>query len=86
MRTQEELIVLYNKFNEDVLKRTRSMRFLLSLDQMLNVLWLNGSQDETCSSHIARKQLTKTSTWFQNKVCCVLRKIETNHCNKSLGE
>lgn len=31
------------------------MRFLLVLDQMGNVLFWNGSQDETISSHIGRK-------------------------------
>jgi len=35
---------LYKKFDRDVAKRSRMMRFLLALDQMINVLWLNGSK------------------------------------------
>jgi hypothetical protein len=80
---QEEL---YKKFDNDVAKRSRGMRFLLVLDQMFNVLFWNGSQDETISSHIHRKQFKGTANWFDNAVCCVLKKIESKHCLKSLGE
>jgi len=86
MKTEEELNILYIKFDRDIAKRGRGIRLLLSLDQTLNVLWLNGSQDETVSSHIGRKQKAGTSTWLQDKVCCMLSKLEYNHCNKSLGE
>lgn len=86
MRTKEELNTLYAKFEKDMTKRTRFFRFLLALDQMGNVLFLNGSQDETISSHIGRKIENGTATWFDKKLCCFLKKIENNHCNKSLGE
>lgn len=86
VRTDEELIQLISKFKRDINKRSRVMRFLLVLDQMLNVLWLNGSQDETVSSHLGRKRSAGTITWFEKKVCCALRKIESKHCIKSLGE
>lgn len=43
---------LIEKFDNDMQKRTRLMRFLLVLDQMGNVIFWNGSQDETISSHI----------------------------------
>lgn len=81
--TQQEL---YIKFDNDVAKRSRIMRFLLVLDQMGNVIFMNGSQDETISSHIARKQDANTATWFDNKLCCLLKKFEQNHCKKSEGE
>lgn len=77
---------LEEKFENDVAKRTRSLRFLLVLDQMFNVLLWNGSQDETISSHIARRINKGTATWFDKKLCCLLKKLESNHCNKSLGE
>jgi len=83
---QEDLEILYSKFDNDMKKRTRLMRFALSVDQMINVVWLNGSQDETCSSHIGRKIKAGTATKFQIFVCRVLRKIETSHCYKSRGE
>jgi len=86
MRTKEELDVLYAKFEKDKSKRTRFMRFLLVLDQMGNVLFWNGSQDETISSYIGRKIQNNTATWFDKKLCCFLKKLEDNHCNKSLGE
>lgn len=86
MRTEEELNVLYNKFDNDVTKRGRGFRLLLVLDQFLNVLIWNGSQDETVSSHIGRKISQNRANWFEKKLCCLLKKIESNHCNKSLGE
>jgi len=77
---------LYAKFDKDMLKRTRFMRFLLVLDQLVNVLIWNGSQDETISSHIHRRHLNGTATWFDKKICCLLKKLESSHCLKSLGE
>lgn len=77
---------LVNKFENDMKKRSRLMRFLLVLDQMGNVLFLNGSQDETISSHIGRNIENGTATWLQRKVCYLLSKLENNHCNKSIGE
>lgn len=80
---QEEL---YKKFDNDVVKRSRLMRLLLALDQLGNVLFLNGSQDETISSHIGRRIKDGKATWIEKKLCCLLKKIEGNHCLKSLGE
>ena len=77
---------LYEKFENDMKKRSRTMRFLLVIDQMINVLLWNGSQDETVSSHIGRRIKEGRATWFDKKLCCLLRKIEHMHCMKSLGE
>ena len=81
--TREEL---YSKFDNDVAKRGRLMRLLLATDQWFNVLLWNGSQDETISSHIHRRQERATATWFDNMVCKVLKKLEHNHCYESRGE
>ena len=77
---------LIDKFERDTSKRTRVMRFLLVLDQMFNVLLYNGSQDETISSHIGRRIESGKATWFDKKLCCFLKRLENNHCNKSIGE
>lgn len=77
---------LIKKFENDVKKRSRAMRFLLVLDQMFNVLLWNGSQDETISSHIQRRIDKGIATLFDKKVCCLLKKLEQNHCEKSKGE
>jgi hypothetical protein len=77
---------LFQKFDNDVTKRTRWYRFLLVLDQMGNVIFMNGSQDETISSHIARKQAVGTATKINNLVCYFLRKLQQNHCIRSEGE
>jgi hypothetical protein len=61
---------LIEKFENDVAKRKRLMRFLLVLDQMGNVVFLNGSQDETISSHIGRKIAQNRASWFE-KNCAV---------------
>lgn len=86
MRTKEELEILYRKFDKDVEKRSRLFRVLLALDQLMAVIFWNASQDETISSHIGRRINKGTATWFDKKLCCLLKKIESNHCNKSLGE
>ena len=77
---------LIDKFDRDVAKRSRLMRFILILDQMGNVLLWNGSQDETISSHIGRRIEADKATWFDKKLCCLLKKLDNNHCNKSIGE
>jgi len=68
--TQQDLIA---KFERDTKKRSRWLRFLLVLDQMLN-----GSQDETVSSHISR---TGEHKWL----CNLLKKLQHNHCKRSIG-
>ena len=77
---------LIAKFENDVRKRSRLNRFLITLDQMINVLLWNGSQDETVSSHIGRRIKAGKATWFDKKLCCFLKKFEHNHCEVSLGE
>lgn len=74
------------KFENDINKRNRAMRFFLVLDQMFNVLLWNGSQDETISSHIGRRIETNEATWFDKAVCKFLRVLEAKHCIKSKGE
>ena len=86
MRSKEELEILFAKFDRDVQKRSRLMRFLLVLDQMFNVILWNGSQDETISSHIHRRIESGKATWFDKKLCCLLKKLEDNHCYESRGE
>ena len=78
--------LLIEKFEYDVQKRSRIFRILLVLDQLGNVLFWNGSQDETISSHIHRRIESGKATWFDKKLCCLLKKLESNHCAKSLGE
>ena len=80
---QEQYI---EKFENDMNKRSRTMRFLLVLDQMFNVLLWNGSQDETISSHIGRRIESEKATWFDKLVCKFLRVLEAKHCIKSKGE
>ena len=86
MKSQEELEILYAKFDRDVEKRSRWLRACIALDQLGNVVFWNGSQDETISSHIQRRINKGTATWFDKKLCCLLKKFESNHCEKSLGE
>jgi hypothetical protein len=77
---------LIDKFENDIKKRSRLMRFFLVLDQMGNVIFWNGSQDETVSSHIGRRIQNGEATWFDKKLCCFLKRLENNHCSKSIGE
>lgn len=77
---------LVKKFELDIKKRSRLMRFLLVLDQMINVIVWNGSQDETISSYVGRRIKANKANFFEKKLCCLLSKFESNHCEKSLGE
>jgi hypothetical protein len=81
--TKEMLIA---KFKLDVQKRSRVGRTILAIDQFFNVVLWNGSMDETISSHIHRRQEAGTATKFDNFICCVLKRLEQNHCLKSEGE
>ena len=83
MRIEEELKVLYAKFDRDEKKYSRIYRLLLATEQWFNVLLFNGSMDETISSKLGRKEKLN---WFEKKLCCLLSKLEYNHCYKSLGE
>jgi len=84
--SNEDKKILIKKFEEDMKTRSRFKRWLLILTQTLNVIWLNGSQDETTSSHIGRKMENGTATWLQIKLSGVLDWFEKNHCAKSIGE
>ena len=86
MKESKELETLYAKFDKDMTERSRGNRLILVLDQLLNVLGWNGSQDETVSSHIGRRIKAGKANWFDKKLCCLLKKLEHNHCEKSLGE
>lgn len=86
MKTEEELKTLYNKFDRDIATKSYWLRLAIAIDQVGNVLFLNGSNDETISSNIHRKQEANKSNWFLDKLCCFLSKLEYNHCYKSRGE
>ena len=85
-KSVDKYTTLVEKFELDIEKRSRLNRFLLVLDQMFNVILWNGSQDETISSHIHRRIESGKATWFDKKLCCLLKKLEDNHCYESRGE
>ena len=84
--TNEEREILIKKFDNDVAKRSRLQRLLIVIDQFFAVLFWNTSQDETISSHIGRRIESGKANWFDKRLCCLLNRLEHNHCNESLGE
>lgn len=86
MRTDEELRVLYAKFDKDVSTKSRWLRALIAFDQLVGVIFWNNSNDETISSQIHRRQVKGKATWFDNLVCRFLKKLQHNHCFRSRGE
>lgn len=86
MRTEEQLKLLYEKFENDVKTKSRTFRFMIAIDQVFGVLFWNNSQDETISSKIGRLEKEGKASWFDKKICCLLNKLEYNHCHKSVGE
>lgn len=85
-RTPEQLEELYAKFDDDMVTKSRLRRFILAIDQLGNVLFWNGSQDETISSHIHRRKEKGEATWFDNMLCFLLSKLENSHCYRARGE
>ena len=77
---------LIDKFEQDVKKRSRDLRLLLALDQFFNVLLWNGSQDETVSSHVGRRIEEGRANFIDKLVCCLLNKLDSEHCKESKGE
>jgi len=86
VRNEKELEILDNKFDRDVKIYPRWFRLLIATDQWFSVLLWNSSQDETISSHIARRKAKGIDNFFDRVICSVLRKFENHHCIKSLGE
>jgi len=85
-RFDMELQELYKKFDNDVAKRSRVMRLLLSIDQFFNVLIWDGSQDQTISGHIYRRIVDGKAYWIERAICKGLRVLEYKHCFKSEKE
>lgn len=81
---KKELLVA--KFKHDVAKRSRIARVLIAIDQLFNVIFWNGSQDETISSHIGRRIEDGKATWFDKFVCWCLTRTFPRHCRKARGE
>ena len=86
MTAEEELQYLYDKFDRDVKTFSRLTRTLIAIDQLFNVILWNGSQDQTISANIHRRQTLNISTKFENLICKGLRFLESKHCLKSKFE
>ena len=61
-------------------------RLLLAIDQLFNVLLLNGSEDHTISGRVGYKAYkTKKKRWlFAEKVINTLFWFDKNHCYNSI--
>ncbi len=62
------------------------LRLLIALDQTLNVLILNGSEDHTISGRVGYKaHITKKKRWlFLQKVIDTVFFFDKNHCYNSI--
>lgn len=78
--------LLIEKFKHDVEKRSWIARVLIAVDQLFNVIFWNGSQDETISSHIGRRIEDGKATWFDKAICWCLTRTFPMHCKKAKGE
>lgn len=86
MTREEKLEVIINKFDNDVKYYSRIHRLLIAFDQFFNVLFWNGSMDETISGHIGRKLEANTANKFEKLLAKCLGKLQKYHCIKSIGE
>jgi len=77
---------LWIKFDKDIEKRSYLFRVILAIDQLFNVILFNGSQDQTMSGNIAKKQYENTSKWYHDYLCKILNVFESSHCWKSRKE
>lgn len=62
------------------------LRLLIALDQLFNVLILNGSEDHTISGRVGYKaHTTKKKRWlFLQKVIDAVFFFDKNHCYNSI--
>jgi len=74
------------KFEYDIKKRSYAKRVILAIDQLLNVIVWNGSQDETISSNVGRRIEAGKAYKVEKWLCTLLSKIQEKHCEKALGE
>ena len=67
-------------------KKSYILRLLIAIDQVFNVLILNGSEDHTISGRIGYKaQTTNKKRWLMaEKVVNVIFFFEPNHCRNSI--
>lgn len=60
-------------------------RLAVSADQLANAVF-NGNEDETISSRAGRhSQLNSDRECWAVWLCWLLNKVESDHCNKSIG-
>jgi hypothetical protein len=66
--------------------KRRMLNILIGLDQFLQVIVYLGNYtpDETISGIIGRKVKTGTANKLEVLICKCLRKLESNHCIKSI--
>ena len=60
-------------------RKSRYIRILLCLDQMLNVIMLDGSEDETVSSHVGRHY---PGSWIERIINWLFN--DPNHCQSNI--
>ena len=64
----------------------RLLNVLVGIDQFFQVLLYMGNYtpDETISGVIGRKVVAGEANWFEKKICWLLNKLESKHCQKSI--
>ena len=67
-------------------KKSYILRSLIAIDQLLNVLVLNGHEDQTISGKVGYKALTSTKTRWKvaEKIINLLFFFDHNHCYNSI--
>lgn len=56
----------------------------LAKDQYCKVALYGGNPDVTVSHQLGVKTLKKNTNWFERKICCFLKRLDNNHCKKSI--
>jgi len=60
--------------------RSYAWRTFLAIDQMVNVLFMNGDPDETISSNLAKNR----DKWWGRFGCACLAMVDKDHCSKTI--
>ena len=68
--------------------KERILTIVISFDQFIQTLVYLGkySEDETISGVLGMKKQKGTMNSFEKGVCWFLRKLDNNHCIKSIDE
>lgn len=64
--------------------KERLWNILIAFDQLIKTVVYGGNPDVTISHVIGVKTQKGTANWLERKICCLLNKLDVDHCKESI--